>query len=145
MQGWQFEGLDDLERDVNRLADQVEDRALAMLADFSAAEVNRISAAAARSGKVARMAARSVAAKSGDGGELSAGGSGRLPTGSGSYGDVFWGSEFGGGARPETRQFPSYQPEGRWFFPTLDADIDDRLTKQAETEIGDVVRRVWGQ
>lgn len=145
MQGWEFEGLDELERDVARLADEVEDRALEVLASFTAAEVDTISAAAARSGRVARMAARSVQArKGGDGAELLAGGSGRLPTGTGTYGDVFWGAEFGGGRRPSTRQFPDYRAEGRWFFPTLEADTDDQLPGEVDDEIGDVVRRVWG-
>lgn len=38
-------------------------------------------------------------------------------------GDVFFGAEFGGGARDRTRQFPAAAPDGRWFFPTLRANV----------------------
>lgn len=45
-------------------------------------------------------------------------------SGGGKIGDVFFGFEFGGGARPTTRQFglagAQYGGgEGRWFYPTL--------------------------
>ena len=41
-------------------------------------------------------------------------------------GQIFFGAEFGGGARPETQQFaPHKGREGYFFFPTLRADSGD--------------------
>lgn len=96
---------------------------------WTSVEANRIKAAAASVDAQARLAADSVRAAGT--GELTAGGSGRLPSGTGTYGDLFFGAEFGGGSRPETRQFRPYKPTGYWFFPTVEADEDDSLIEAA--------------
>lgn len=39
-------------------------------------------------------------------------------------GDIFFGSEFGGGRRPSTRQFPPWVGKtGYWFWPTVRAHL----------------------
>lgn len=111
------------------------------LAAFVDDEESRIRAAAASSGRQAKLAARSVTARrTSRGGSLEAGGSGRLPNGNGTYGDLFFGAEFGGGSRPRTRQFPPYTSRGRWFFPTLEGD-DDRIDDIADDALDRAAKR----
>ena len=46
--------------------------------------------------------------------------------------ELFWGSEFGGGGRPTTLQFPPWQPSGYWLSPAirrLEADLLDPAHK----------------
>lgn len=90
-------------------------------------EEARIKSAAAGVDAQARLAARSVR---GAKGRISAGGGMRL--GNGTAGDIFFGAEFGGGARPTTRQFRPYRPSGYWFFPTIESDQDTTLMEAAE-------------
>lgn len=122
---------------------EVADRDLAKrLGDFIESQPSKVQARASRSGKLARMASRSVrAARDREGGTISAGGGGRLPTGSGTYGDVFFGAEFGGGSRPATRQFQPYNPKGYWFFPQIEQDEEqlDGLLDQ----VADRLERMW--
>lgn len=137
-----IEGLRELQAVLAALP-AVADRDLAKrLGDFIEAQPSKIQARASRSGKLARMAARSVhAARTRQGGQIIAGGGGILPTGSGTYGDVFFGAEFGGGTRPTTRQFKPYQPKGYWFFPQWEQDeeqLDDILD-----QVADRLGQVW--
>lgn len=122
-----LKGLDDvldtiswhLIRDTNRL-----------MGDYAADVASKAKANAARIGGVARMAGGSVKPKrstGGDGGSVTVGGSGRLPTGRSSFADVFFGAEWGGGSRPETRQFKPWQPAGYWFYPAVVAANQSRL------------------
>lgn len=119
------------------------DRDLAKrLGDFIEQQPQKIQARAAQSSKVAKMAARSIrAARDREGGTITAGGGSGLPTGHGSYGDVFFGAEFGGGSRPATRQFRPYEPKGYWFFPQLEQDEEqiDTILDQ----VADRLAEVW--
>lgn len=93
----------------------------------------RAKAKAARIGGLARMVAGGLASKRsshGDGGSVTVGGSARLPTGSGTYGDVFFGAEWGGGSRPETRQFRPWKPDGYWFYPAVVEANESRLGEE---------------
>ena len=48
-------------------------------------------------------------------------------------GDVFFGSEFGGGRSPRTRQFPDWTGTvGRWFFPTIRAATPRLIARYQE-------------
>lgn len=100
----------------------VADRAATKSVDrWTVDEESRIVSAASRVDAQARLAAKGV---KGGAGRIRAGGSDRLPNG-GTHGDLFFGAEFGGGARPTTRQFRPYNPRGYWFFPTVEADEAD--------------------
>jgi hypothetical protein len=50
-----------------------------------------------------------------------------------------FGSEFGGGARPTSRQFPPHTPEGRWLYPTLRASVDE-LFRDYQATLADLAR-----
>lgn len=119
------------------------DRDLARrLGDFIEAQPAKIQARASRAGKLARMASKSVRAdRDREGGQIIAGGGTRLPTGHGTYSDVFFGAEFGGGSRPATRQFQPYEPKGYWFFPQLEQD-EEQLESLLD-EVADRIERVW--
>jgi hypothetical protein len=84
--------------------------------------VEMLNTAAANAGKGAALSAGSVKRKSDRVPALTAGGSRkvRYSTGKVTAGDVFFGFEFGGGARPTTRQFPPWLGKtGDWFWPLL--------------------------
>lgn len=107
--------------------------------DIAVDEAKRIRARALIAGGVSRLASRSVVARKGKG--ITAGGGGRLASG-GTYGDIFFGAEFGGGSRPRTRQFPAWAGKnGRWFHPTITAD-EDRIVNQWE-DVLDEVQEAW--
>lgn len=60
-----------------------------------------------------------------------------------SAGDLFFGSEFGGGGRPSTRQFPTYVGRrGRWFWPTLNAHLPE-LRRRYLAVLDDLAAK-WG-
>lgn len=83
-----------------------------------------------------RLAARSLTQSgAGDTQMITGGGSARLPNGNGTYGDVFFGAEFGGGGRPRTRQFLPYRSRGYWFWPSL---YSDRHNDRMERVLDDV-------
>lgn len=130
MKGIEVEGLNALTSALLSLAPVTQSAADKALGDWSADEVDRIRAAARRVDAQARLASRSVKAGRGKGGRISAGGPMRL--GGGTAGDLFFGAEFGGGARPRTRQFRPYRAKGYWFFPTVEADEDTTLLEAAE-------------
>lgn len=114
----------------------------ASLKSFASSEVSRLRSAAAGASRVARLAARGVKSTGAVGGaRISAGGSGQATTGA-TFGDLFFGSEFGGGGRPSTRQFEPYRAEGYWFFPTIQDDEDelDDVGRAALAAAG----KVWG-
>lgn len=54
-------------------------------------------------------------------------------------GDVIWGAEFGGGRRPETRQFPPHRGRlGYFLWPTVRAnsrDIKDRYSRALDAAL----------
>lgn len=137
-----IEGLRELQALLASLPDAADRDLAKRLGDFIEAQPAKIQARAAQAGKLARMASRSVRAnRNREGGQVIAGGGTGLPTGHGSYGDVFFGAEFGGGSRPETRQFKPYQPKGYWFFPQLEQDeeqLDDLLG-----QVADRLDRMW--
>jgi len=84
--------------------------------------VGMLNTAAANAGKGAALSAGSVKRKSDRVPALTAGGSRKVrsSTGKVTAGDVFFGFEFGGGARPTTQQFPPWLGRtGYWFWPLL--------------------------
>ncbi len=86
----------------------------------------------------ARMVASGIsAARTREGGEIDAGGGRRLPSGHGTYADVFFGAEFGG-SQP---QFRSWNPRGYWFFPTIDRANDADLQEVGERLLDEAARR----
>lgn len=65
-----------------------------------------------------RLAARSLSQYgTTSGATITAGGGG--VAGNGTYGDIFFGAEFGGGRSRHTRQFQRYRSKGYFFWPTL--------------------------
>lgn len=119
-------GVGPVDRFLAHLPDDAVHELQSRLEEFSGGEVARIRAAAIEAGALARMVSRSVAA---NGPQITVGGPATLPTGRGTFAEVFFGSEFGGGSRPETMQFQPYKPDGYWFFPTLLSDEDERLRR----------------
>jgi hypothetical protein len=101
----------DANRELRQAAGQHVDRIVEML-----------NTAAANAGKGAALSAGSVKRKSDRVPALTAGGSRKVrsSTGKVTAGDVFFGFEFGGGARPTTQQFPPWLGRtGYWFWPLL--------------------------
>lgn len=129
--GVTVEGIQSLTLALLSLAPVAQTTANRSIGDWATAEEDRIKAAARRVDAQARMASRSVRAARGQGGRITAGGPGRLHSG-GSFGDVFFGAEFGGGAHPSTRQFRPYRSRGYWFFPTVEKDETTTLLEAAE-------------
>lgn len=82
-------------------------------------------------GPLQRRAAESLSdQRTATGGMITGGGLRRLPSGNGTYGDIFFGAEFGGGSRPRTRQFAPYRSKGYFFWPALwDIRNRDRLNR----------------
>lgn len=145
-------GLPALLRDLNSFDKDVQDGVREAAGKVAADMVPQIIAAAAAEGPQAVLAARSVAVKRDRVPAIVAGGSKKLTTTTARQprgkinpktgkrgkpgkakahtvkaGDVFFGSEFGGGGRPTTHQFePHRGTEGYWFFPTL-RDNEDRM------------------
>lgn len=140
--GVQVEGLPGLIRAVTALAPVTQRAADQSIGGWAVDEQNRVRAAARRSDRTSKMVSASVRAATGKGGRISAGGPGRLPSGTGTYGDVFFGAEFGGGARPTTKQFRPYRSRGYWFFPTIEADEATTLITAAEVGL-DAAADVW--
>lgn len=59
-------------------------------------------------------------------------------------GDIFFGSEFGGGRRPQTRQFPPWVGKtGYWFWPTVRAHLP-RLRREYIRTLDDLASK-WAQ
>jgi hypothetical protein len=59
-------------------------------------------------------------------------------------GDIFFGSEFGGGRRPSTRQFPPWVgTTGYWFWPTVRAHLP-RLRREYIRTLDELAAR-WAQ
>lgn len=124
----EIKGIPALNSTIAALPAVTERAAQRAIDDWTEQEASTVQSAASRVDRQARLAAHGVKAS---GGRLVAGGSGRLPNGNGTYGDVFFGAEFGGGARPTTRQFRPYKPRGYWFFPTVEADQETTLLDAA--------------
>lgn len=139
--GIEVENLQQVRAAFDAVAATVDQAAAGEISQWTAAQQNRLRMAASSSSRQARMVAGSIRARrSLAGGTIEAGGSGRLPSGGGSYGDVFFGAEFGGGSRPATRQFRPYRRTGYWFFPTLEA-ADHDLEAAAEDAVDKAARR----
>ena len=137
------EGLSGLDSALASLAAAVGKAANRGIGDWAVSMETQVKNAGRSSDRQSRMVSRSVVAKRGAaGGQISAGGPGSLPTGTGTYGDVFWGSEFGGGAQPTTRQFRPWKPRGYWFFPTIEPAEDTSLIDAAEKGL-DAGMTVW--
>lgn len=133
--GVRVDGMRDLLRAVSRMPKDLEREikdASKLIALEAVADIRRSANTPAE-----RKAAASVRARAGRDPRIAAGG-----TGSAS-GLMFWGTEFGGGRRPTTRQFrPWSGTRGYWFYPTVRA----RGRKWAELwleGIDDTIRRHW--
>lgn len=140
--GIEVEGVNSLIRALLTLTPATQQAADRGLSDWAVDEEGRVKAAARRVDAQARLAARSVRAQQGKGGRITAGGRQRL--GNGTAGDLFFGAEFGGGARPSTRQFRPYRQRGYWFFPTIEADEDTTMIDAASKGL-DAAERAWGR
>lgn len=60
-------------------------------------------------------------------------------SGGGTVGQVFFGAEFGGGARATTKQFRPYRSTGYFWFPTLRAD-EERIARRYEQALAQIER-----
>lgn len=130
-------GADEIAAAMADLVQHVDSDLEDQLGEHAVTEGSKVRARGRAAGGVARLASKSVDARLAKrGGTITAGGSGRLPDGTGTYGDVFWGAEFGGGSRPRTRQFRPYRARGYWFFNQLDRD-DEQLDEQLADSIVD--------
>ena len=116
------EGLNETLREFNKYGKDANRE----LRQAAGAHVDRIigmlNTAAANAGKGAALSAGSVKRKSDRVPALTAGGSRKVKSSTGKVaaGDVFFGYEFGGGARPTTQQFPPWLGRtGYWFWPLL--------------------------
>lgn len=120
---------------LDRLPADIQNRIIPRLAEAAADNATEIRAAASRVSRLAALAGRSVTSgRTGSTPYILGGGPGRLPSGRGTFGDIFFGAEFGGQGRPTTQQFPPYRAEGYWFFPTLNAN-----NEQLGAELADVL------
>lgn len=126
-----IDGAEEIAAALADLSANVEADLADQLGDHASTERARVRARGQAAGGVAKLASKSVTGrKDPRGGTIDAGGSKRLPNGTGTYGDIFFGAEFGGGSRPATRQFRPYRARGYWFFNQLDKDdeqLDERL------------------
>lgn len=134
-------GVEEITAAMADLVAHIQDDLDVQLADHAQAEQAKVRARGRATGGVARLAAKSVTARpTKHGGLLVAGGSKKLPDGTGTYGDIFPGAEFGGGSRPETRQFRPYRPQGYWFFDQAIDDeqlLDEQLADSITDRLGD--------
>lgn len=94
------------------------------------------------SSKLLKLAIRSLSEQNtAEGATITAGGGTRVPKGNGTYGDVFFGAEFGGGSRAATRQFQPYRSKGYAFWPAVwDMKQLDRIST-----ILDKIAREWSR
>jgi hypothetical protein len=110
--------------------------------------VAAITIAAGAAGPQAALVATSVRRKSDRVPSIVAGGSRRIrPNTRGSRrviaGDVAPGAEFGGGRRPQTRQFPPWSGKrGYWFWPTVRAHLP--AMRRNYIRALDELARKWG-
>lgn len=140
---FEVDGVVELDAAVTRLVNAVEKGSQQVLSDFAADEEHRVQSAAQGHSRLARRVAQGVTGrKSGKGSQIIAGGSGRA-TSRASYGDLFFGAEFGG-SRGSHAHFGPYRPSGYWFFPTIEDDIDDNLVDSAEELLGKAGREWEG-
>lgn len=139
--GIEVENLQQVQAAVAAVAATVDQTASTEISRWTVEQEARLRTAAARSSRQAAMVAGSIRARRAlGGGRIETGGPGSLPSGTGSYGDVFFGAEFGGGSRPATRQFRPYRRTGYWFFPTLEA-ADHDLEAAAEEALDKAAAR----
>jgi hypothetical protein len=110
--------------------------------------VAAITLAAGTAGPQAALVATSVKRKSDRVPSIVAGGSRRIrpntrPKRRVSAGDVALGAEFGGGRRPQTRQFPAWSGKrGYWFWPTVRAHLP--AMRRNYIRALDTLARKWG-
>ncbi len=110
--------------------------------------VAAITLAAGTAGPQAALVATSVRRKSDRVPSIVAGGTRRIRPNTRSKrrvtaGDVALGAEFGGGRRPQTRQFPPYAGRrGYWFWPTVRAHLPE-LRRQYIRKLDELARK-WG-
>lgn len=131
---------EDVVRTLRRLPAKARRDLIEALGDYAQA-ITRRSRSRAQT-RLQRLAIRSLTEQqSPQGASITAGGNARLPNGNGTYGDVFFGAEFGGGSRPRTRQFAPYRSKGYAFWPAVWARQDvDRLI-----EVLTKIERDWGR
>jgi len=117
-----IEGLDQTLRAFNKYGKDANRELRQAAGDHVDRIIEMLNTAAANAGKGAALSAGSVKRKSDRVPALTAGGSRKVKSSTGKVtaGDVFFGFEFGGGARPTTQQFPPWLGRtGYWFWPLL--------------------------
>lgn len=123
--GIQVDGLKETLRAFNAYGRDANKELRAAAGTLAEQLVPVIMVAAGAAGPQATLAASSVRRVSDRVPAIGAGGTRRVrpqtrPKRRVDAGDVFFGSEFGGGRKPTTRQFPPWTgTAGRWFFPTI--------------------------
>ena len=117
-----IEGLDETLRAFNKYGKDANRELRQAAGDHVDRIIGMLNTAAANAGKGAALCSGSVKRKSDRVPALTAGGSSKVKSSTGKVtaGDVFFGYEFGGGARPTTQQFPPWLGRtGYWFWPLL--------------------------
>lgn len=137
-------------KDTLRRLRGLEKEANAQLRDASgeivAQELPRIQSAMRSDSKQSRLVAGSVKIRRDRVPKLVAGGRGWVSSSSGRAraGDVFFGAEFGGGAKPTTQQFrPHRGRQGYAFWPTIRAD-GDQIAEQWIEAVDNLLKE-WGR
>jgi hypothetical protein len=137
------EGLPEARRVLRSLPDEARDEARAISTRISEQAVAWVEAAASTPQQ--QLALPSLRAVGGQIPGVRAGGSQRVTTSEGrspTAGSVFFGGEFGGGARPTTQQFPPHRGRrGYWFWPTLRAKTGEMVEEW--TEALDALAEKW--
>ncbi len=122
-------------------------------ADIAASVATGARAAAIRVGGVARLVEPTIRSTRDRVPVVRMGGTGRLPTSGSSYsrsrqgsrqtvGDVIFGAEFGGQARPTTRQFrPHLGTTGYFLWPTVREQSDDTQRRYSQA-LDDALGRI---
>jgi hypothetical protein len=111
-----IEGYTEFQRDTNKIEKQFPEAMRQSAIEFATQWVS-LAQANANTGYATQAAQAFIVASDGEGATLT------------NTSPVFYGSEFGGQARPETMQFPPYNGKtGYWFYPARRANEDQLMT-----------------
>lgn len=132
-----IEGMKPALAALTRMGKEASGKARDASTQIAAKEVARIRGRAAGTSRQSALVAGSIKTRRDRAPAIAAGGAGRLPVSRRGRppraGDVFFGAEFGGGARRTTRQFPPHKgTEGYFFWPTLRADVGSMFAEWAK-------------
>ena len=139
----QIEDLPGILRRLSKLPKTAQQEIRAAAQAIADEEAGRIQAAAAGSSRQAAAIAQFIKSRRDRVPAISAGGSRKSGLASGAKaGEIFFGAEFGGGARWTTQQFRPHQGTvGYFFYPTLRAD-QERMVQRWLSAVN-AIEREW--